>query len=443
MLKNPSKVNYVAAAETRWAVVAQSTKLLSGLVATFLLSRSLDSDSLAAWFVFVSLFGVASLLEMGFGQVVIRHIAYTSSSNSELSSARTVDLIHLVEYIYRRLAVLIVTVGIVIACWMRLKSTTTWGVETAALWLLYLLAGSISVISLAYSSVLAGLGSIRDAQRNHAIVAFSQVCVLAGVLAFELALLGAVLSFLAAQCLGLLLNLRKVRAWQRQQQAAQPSLPPMSSRLRELATEAALFGVNFIGYQLLTSGFVLVYNRFADTRAVASYGLSAQLASAVLAIASAWSLVMVPRLAMHKAAGNAAKVRATFYNMLLSTTACASIGLVAYATAAPWILEQFGSRTPLLNASDLALLCAAMWVELFVVQFAHLLFTQGRHAAAVLPLLAAVIYLVTASHLLASGYELGAVLLLKIAVLVIAIGIPVIFDAVRSVLFRANRSLTF
>lgn len=422
--------------EARWAILAQCAKLISGLAATFLLSRFLNAESLAAWFVFVSLFGIASLLELGFGQVVTRHIAYASNGTRDISpSAPALKLIRLVEQTYVRLALLLLTIGVLIGAWMRLGASAPWSLERFGLWLIYLAGGTAFVLSTACASILAGLGAVKDAQRNQAIAAVAHVGALAGVLVLETALLGATISLLLAQSFCLYLNASEVRKWKsRLGYSAGEHGCTKDPSIHRLTAEAALFGMNFIGYQLLTSGFLLLYSRFAEPAAVASYGLTSQLASAVLAIAGAWSVVMVPKLAMHNAAGLPTKVRSTFYLMLTATIAFATVGLAAYAVCGPWILGQFGSRTPLLEMPELLLLCVGMWTELVIVQFAHLLFSQGRHHTSVLPILAAAGCLPLAAIMFYEGYSLALVLAAKAATFAFIVGVPVVLDSYWSLL---------
>lgn len=176
-----------------WTFYAQMARLLSGFAFVGLLARTLPSELLGTWYIFVSLFGVASLVEMCLGQVIGRHAAYLKVDYElgHISSADFLKFTKVGERFYFFLASAIGLIAVPIGLWWFGHIHAEWNLSATLIvaWLVYVCGGMLTILGAYYSALVNGAGQMWLTQRAAIFAAGMNVTVLLSLLVLPAMLL--------------------------------------------------------------------------------------------------------------------------------------------------------------------------------------------------------------------------------------------------------------
>lgn len=409
-----------------WTFLSQVSRMFSGIIFIFIVVRLLEAQALGYWYKFSAVFGMASLAEMGMRQVYSRHITYANATRNNNDGSQLNAFVRQGHGIYARLSFLVATLAITGGTWWLFGLKIFSVPEELMAWTAYVFGGAIMVYSIYYSAVISGLGQLWIIQK------ISVICsVLSIFLLFALSFLipSGVLLPVASYCLV------QVTSLILSQQAAKniysinnispfrsENVPHKLSDVLKRDLSAAL--LTMVGYQILTSGFILTIGKSEDNSVVGSYGLTMQVITVVLTLASTWSIASFNDLAAAYKSDKKAELGRIFWNNLQKTGAFSLFGLLLCLLLAQPALEVLKAKTTLLPTVQLTALVIMVWIEFMLGQFAQFLFACGDLRISYYSIIGSVVICGMAYLLLANECSLSLVFASRLVVYIILIGLP-------------------
>jgi O-antigen/teichoic acid export membrane protein len=343
-----------------WMFLNQFSRLFSGVVIIGFLARLLESEVLGVWYIFVAIFGVSTIAEMGFNQIFMRHIAYYSAkdTNNKKKASELNAFIKGYRKVYFILVSIITASAFIVGAWWMLTKVNNGYIQTdyvlvIFLWLGYVLAGGAQLVSTFYAAITSGMGDVATAQRNEVIGVILNALVLFFLLLVTQSLIAPVVAYAASRFVLLLIHrksslhvliTKKISGMINGREVSIGSL---------LGKDASRMVLIMAAYQLLTSGLVLVFSHYESPLFVASYGLTNQVTVVVVSLTSFWIGAVFPQMSGCKVSDNLSKLRILFWGACRKTFISLTIGLFALATIGGGAIDFVGSKTPVLSGTVL------------------------------------------------------------------------------------------
>lgn len=415
-----------------WTFYAQIAKLLSGFAFIGVLARMLPSDLLGTWYIFVSLFGVTSLVEMGLGQVIGRHAAYLKADYDlgRISSADFLKFAKIGERFYIFLSLLIGILAFVAGFWwLKLKPDWQSPYSLTLAWSVYVLGGMLTILGAYYAALVNGSGEMWKTQRAAICASTLSICVLLTMLFFPRSLLIPSTAMLLSQLLLITLlrhAFQKLDIIKNAVLINHPTILNTTLTIQKIAKDASKMLLIMVYYQLLTNGFVLVLSKYLDIHEIGSYGLTMQLVGVVMSLSMIWSQSSFFEMAAIQQSGDNRRLQSIFLSNLIRALGVSMVGMLAIFFLAPYTLTLWGAKTNLLEPLELSVLLGCIWVEFGLTQFSQMLIAKGDMRVAYYSFFAAIAICGSGLILLSKGYFLIYVLVSRLAWYVCIIGIPVL-----------------
>lgn len=421
-----------------WTFYAQLTKLLSGIVFVSVLARSLPSELLALWYIFASVLGLTSLLEMGLSQVIGRHVAYIKA-DIDMGKVASSDFLHLSGIGERAYAVLwlsVIVISTPIAA-EKIDSSTKYLFVSL---LLYVVGSAFSIVSGYYAAYINGVGEMWRSQKIMVLSTITSVATLSLFAVFPSSLLIPSAAVFLSQLLMVLMLKRaysRLDVFHMKTPIGLQRLDPRKSIIGILK-DLALMAISILSYQILTNAFFLLISSNVSRKEFASYGLTNQFIVVIITFSTVWSQSKFFDMAVAYRENDIFLLRKTFYNSLIRTVGISFIGILAIFTIAPYFLIILKSKTELLNSSTLMVLLITAWLEFFISQFGVLLIATGKMYIAYISLAASVLIYGGALLMFTSGYSLTEVIGLRAIIFIFSYGLPAFFFS-RKTLYSSEK----
>lgn len=366
-----------------WGFLAQGFNVASGLLLLPVVLRYLLPEEVGLWFVFMSLAGMAQLLELGFQPTIARNVAYVYAGAQKLDAHGCVpnasehvivnaNLLQQLFFTARRIylgvalvaAVVLVFIGSIYVA--TLLTPTMKVSHIVSVWLIFAFSYVINFYYGYFNGFLQGRGDITAT--NKIIVASRTVSILLAsillVLGFGLA--GIAIASLVSSLIGRFLARRlfwdspgiEMTKLAEHKGVADHSLLPM------LWPNASRLGWVGLGGFLITRANILIASSFLGLQEAASYGLTFQILLTISSIAGVILNLNMPRLSGDQIRGRQDRIMESFGKSLASAWLIfilASVLLVAFGGA---MLEVIGSRTHLLSTNQMAVFAVVMFLEM-------------------------------------------------------------------------------
>jgi len=417
----------------QWTFYAQMARLLSGFAFIVLLARTLPSELLGVWYIFLSIFGVVSLIEMGLGQVIGRHAAYLKA-DCELGRITGADFMlfsRIGERFYIVLALMVGSIAFFAGIWW-FRGNTRVNLDSSLVvaWLVYVSGGGIAILGAYYAAMMNGTGELWQTQRAAILASILNILVLLFLLIIPGNLLIPATALLFSQLVVVILLRHAFRNSQLAVRARQDNCVvtlDATGEIRKIARDAAKMLVIMLSFQMLTSGFVLVLSAHLAPDVIGSYGLTMQLVGVVMTFSMIWSQCNFFEMAAKRQNNDAQGLRKIFYSGLARAAIVSSLGVLVILFAGSILLSLIGSKTVLLQQETLVVVLAVVLFEFMVAQLSQMTISQGDMRVAYFSLLAALLICTAAALMLAAGYSLNEVFVVRVCLYGCVVGIPILF----------------
>jgi O-antigen/teichoic acid export membrane protein len=377
-----------------WGYAAQALNVSSGLILLPVIVLYLDPNHVGMWYVFLTIAGLALLMEQGFQPTISRNVAYVYAGAQELSETGLSDirrgefnqellgdLLESSRWIYRRItfvaSLLLLTVGTGYV-WT-LVSTTEERLIVITAWLAFC-SGSLLNFYFGYmTAFLNGRGDIVQASQvticgrlTNLVIGSVMVATGGGLLGLGVASLAAAITSRA-----LASHYLKTKLPISQTGRTVSSVPRCDHLVKVIWHNASRFGLVLLGLFMITRANVLIASAGLGLTTTAGYGLAVQLLLAVQAIASVPLNLALPMLNALRVQCNDQELYRRFGLTLVYGLSIGLAGAIAMVLIAPRILTFMESRTTLPQTSLLILMALAFLLELNHGICANLLSTKN------------------------------------------------------------------
>jgi O-antigen/teichoic acid export membrane protein len=351
-----------------WTLVFAFVRTGGNLLVLPLLLHKLPAENLGLWYVFLSLAGISSLVDMGFLATMSRATAYLwagareirkfgAAAIEESEGEDTPPNYPLLADLSKTMRLYYLVLGILITVLMGIFGTMWLSQKVAALpdarailyaWLLFLLAILVNIAGAVWHPLLIGINRVRLAQQILVwglVANYSITCV--GLLAGA-GLFAPVAGYLA---MGLVSRTMSRIAFNRLTRSETHSTTGRWSGeiLRALWPTAWRTGIVTLGIYATLNASTLICSVYLGLKATASFGLSMQLALAALGIAAAFVLVKLPIIAQLHARGKVREIsQIVFPRMRWFWLSYLALALAAVLFGEPVLRDLLHSKTSLL-----------------------------------------------------------------------------------------------
>lgn len=374
-------------------IAAQALQYGAALLLLPLIATRLSRPEIGVWFVFVTIQGLATLVDFGFQPNIARAFAAAFAGAPELlregvsaarSKAEGPNLV-LARQILRSARKLYVLLAVVVLVLLATVGTAyiaglTRGEALAPeriviAWLVFAVGVSVNLGLLWATPLLMGSGRVHQNYLSTIVIKGGFALLGAGTLLAGGGLVGLAAANLASVLLGaayLLFALRPVTA-----QLSAVEVPD-GDVLGALWYNSSRTGLVLVGGFLINRANVLVFSTFVGLTASAQYGFTLQVLSAAMAVAQLPTMVAVPRMTALRVQGRLAELARLFLIrhaalLVLFTLAALGIGIVG-----PWALRLIGSNVSLMPPVEYALFSIILLLELNSINAGYLLSTGNR-----------------------------------------------------------------
>lgn len=366
-----------------WTLLFALVRGFGNLLVLPLMLKLLPPEHLGLWYVFLSMAGISSLLDMGFFASMSRATAYlwagadkiekfgVSTSSENLATALVpnyrllADLVKTMRVYYVGLGVVVTgLIGVLGTQWILHKTYSLTNTRMIlAAWIIFLLGILVNTVSGMWHPLLSGINQVR---LNQQILLWSLVCnyaVTAIGLLCGLGLLAPVLGYLLMGVVS-----RTVAQYKFNELSQGKSHAHVARWSAELLATlwptAWRTGVVTLGIYATLSASTLICTAYLGLRTTASFGLSSQLALAAVSVATAFTLVKLPLIAQMHVRGQAREIAAIIFPRLRwYCLVYAALSLAGIFLGNRVLLGTLHSKTPLLSTGLLAALFIVIGLE--------------------------------------------------------------------------------
>jgi O-antigen/teichoic acid export membrane protein len=369
--------------ELVWGYGAQGLSIGFGLIILPVIVRHLPPAEVGLWFVFLTLAGLAQLLETGFQPTLARNVAYVYAGarglsatglqeprpGASLNHALLADLMAASRRVYRGIAI-VSTLLLLVTGTFYIRSLVPVGHDlrnTLLAWVCFAVGNILNFYFGYLNALLQGRGDVNQANQVIVVSRLVQLVVGVGLVSAGLGLLGLGAATLLSAIASRLLAHRFAR---RGRASTQPSPTETkysgnsSQIVQVLWHQASRYSLVLVGVFLIWRANILVASTTLGLEDAASYGLAIQIFILLHALASVPFNLSLPKLSSMRAREDEAGARRLFSAALASTLMLYTLfALVALALGNP-ILSLLGSQVHLPQAPIFGAMVIVFLLEL-------------------------------------------------------------------------------
>jgi len=415
-----------------WVFLNMISRTISKILILILLVRFLPVDTIAAWYLFGAMFGIASLFEAGLGRVITRQVAdrFNLTIDSDLSEPDRcflASLLRLYLYVVLIVCALALFFGLL---WLMYGANITGADDIILPWLVFVLANGVALFAGVYAAVANGFGEVALTQKYDTI---SQVIyvLLFGLLLFVFSgILVPTLALLFSLLIKYKLNRKLVLTMfpLLNKGSGGVSKRYLLGLLSRLKSEAGKWFFVLVSFQVLTSVFILLLSRYEDSSMVASFGLTFQAAMIIFSFSNTWLFPSFPKMSTLKKNEDLLELRHLFYAVFSRGMIVLCAGLLCLIILGPMILRLIGSSTELLAGDLLYISLLVFTVEyITLTQFGQLLLSQSRLQFVKYVVFGVSLATLTVFFLFFSGEKLYSIMMARGYIFAVVVTVPVLF----------------
>ncbi len=382
---------YKSAVVWSWAV--NGLRLASGILLLPIIIKLLPTADLGMYYVFLSLGGLALVLDFGFATGIGRSVSYamggaselkpmgfvTSEKDSQPNHALLGDLLHATQNLYRYLAVAgVILLGTFGTAMVSLRAgETTHPTLTWCAWSVTVLAAAWEIYAGWWNTFLRSMNQVQQSMQQAFAAQLVKLLLAVGLLFFG----GGLLSLPTASLISSLLQRNLARSACLRllpEEALKRHATNVAGLLRILWPNTWRLGLQFLSGYLTTNTNMLICSKVYSLDASAQYGLSIQIMSICAGMATVWISVKWPAIGQLRTQGDYTSLQRMLWPRvwLQSLTFFLFAGLAV--TATPFLLHWIGSGKTVLPMPWLGLLALTFFLEMNYSFWGTLISTENR-----------------------------------------------------------------
>ncbi len=375
-----------------WSWIFNGIRLVSGIVLLPLVLRELSTADLGMYYVLLSLVALAPIIDFGFGPTVGRFVSYAMggaetlqaqgvgmpATSSEPNYPLLWQLLQATRILYRYLSLVIF---VVLGLWgtylveLRISETSSTLITRLA-WAVTLASTVLDIYWNWWTTYLVGLNEVRVVSRIGVLAMSVKFVVAAALLLSGAGLMSIPIASLLSSALQRGLARRECLA--RLKGHPLPAEFDVKKQLRILWPNSWRLGVLFVSSYLTLNANTAICLAAFGLAANARYGLSIQVMSIAIGMASVWTLTKWPLIAQYQARHEHAALRAILQPRVWLQTLTFLLLAGAVVLLGPVLLQHFGSGKQLLPLPWMLLLALYMFFEMQFSLWTTLIASENR-----------------------------------------------------------------
>lgn len=363
-----------------WSFLATGARFGGLILVLPVTIRMLLPSELGLWYVFLSLGGLASLLELGYAQSVSRSVGYlwvgastllpkgiACNSNTQKSIPNYEGIICLmttmrVFYKFIGLAITLL-LGVFATPWIWSKTMAIDNSLTLRLaWFMYVVSLGINMTGTLWPAALVGINGVRSSQKIFLCALLLNYGTTIVALLSNFGLWSVVLGSFAQA-----FTIQQAGRWRFMlligKNLSESPAQVDFNLIKVLWPQSWRTAVVSLGTFLILQSNTLVCSTFLGLDTTASYGLSLQLITALSGISAIWVTVKIPLFNQMRAAGKIESLTKILINRIRLSLCTYVVGSVTFILAGKKLLGMLGSRTDLLPTYILMLMLVFYLLE--------------------------------------------------------------------------------
>ncbi len=361
-------------ADVIWNYAATILRVASyALLLPFIL-RTMPSEMVGVWSVFMAINSFAALLDLGFSPSFTRNVTYIFSGVKNLQvtgfqaegAGLSIDygllkgIIGAMKWFYMRMAivlfVLLATLGTYYLSSV-LKNYKGPQTEIYIAWVVLCAICTYNIYTLYLDCLLQGRGLVK---RSKQIVIIGQSVYLVIAAAFILAKFG-LLAIISAQAISVIiirLLVSKSFFTKEIKDALKAAVPrPTKEMLKAIYPNAIKIGLTWVGAFIIQRSSILIGSLNLPLTDIASYGITIQLVGMIANFSTIYILTFTPKIVQLRVANDTTAIKNIYLRGQLVLMLTYLAGGAALLFFGRWGLELIGSKTQLMPA---LLICTAI-----------------------------------------------------------------------------------
>lgn len=417
----------------KWVAINLSTRFSTRIVTIGLLVHYLSSSEVASWYLFVAIFGLMTLVEAGLGRVITRHVSTRFKAKVSGVSKRSDSLyLQTILKLYRVVLIVLVLIAFFVGKWWFAVhgqiNEVPW-ILTA--WLLFVLANGASLYSALYAAILNGLGEVSVTQVNETISSWVNLFIFIAIALFATNLLVPSIALFTSTSVAFFLNRRSLLL-------LTPSLNDINWHfnfnyvrflLARIFPDLGKYFFLMLSWHLLTSMFVLMLSHYKNDNLVASYGITMQLVTMVIAFSNIWLTASFPKMAAEKTSIDKRALKILFMAVFVRGGMLLLLGMLSILLLGGGLLQLIDSQVLLLPTEVLFVILIVIAVEYFLFTlFGQLLVSQSLMNFTKFSVIGSFLISLLALLLLYNGYGIVEMFIGRFLLFCIVIAYPILRD---------------
>lgn len=359
--------------EEKWSLISTFVGLIGGSLLLLVFAKFVDEKEIALWYLYASIWGVFTVLESGFMNIISRHITYIISGK-ESYKEYDVNVFVRANIVIFKWLVIFITLGALFlgTYYLYYFSGIDVKIVDYCSWLLYIVSCIIGLFFSLFSSLLVGFGELALTKKYNVYSTLSNLLLV--LISFYWCgfcnLLFFVLSFLVSRVLCFIISYYSLRKYYS---------PPkeMSSNTGEMRkivfADMKKFFVGLVSISIQTSLFMLVISHYSSVKFIASYGFTMQVINYLINFSAIFVTSNLPLFYRLFAENNMKGLNMVFKKKWLISVGLFCTGIITFAFLFPLARDLFALKVEALAGFCLFSIVFCYILEFSVGQLTHYL----------------------------------------------------------------------
>lgn len=359
--------------EEKWSLISTFVSLIGGSLLLLVFAKFVVEKEIALWYLFASIWGVFTVLESGFMNIISRHITYIIGGKESYKSYDVNVFVRANIDIFRWL-VTVITLGALIlgTFYLYRYSGIDVNVVDYCSWLLYILSCIVGLFFSLFSSLLVGFGELALTKK------YNMYCTLANLLLVLVAFYGLgynnllffVLCFFASRSFCFFISYKSLRNYYSPPKKMVGNIGEMRNIV---FSDMKKFFVGLVSMSIQTSLFMLVLSHYSSVKFIASYGFTMQVINYLINFSAIFVTSNLPLFYRLFAENNMSGLNRTFKKKWMTSVGLFCVGIITFALLFPIAKDMLGLKVEALTGFILFSIVICYILEFSVGQLTHYL----------------------------------------------------------------------